>query len=292
MNKKEINENEITASTLFVGTNEKKVLTVSSSATVQPVALMRLGVFVPKPGRKKGMLAENIDASNDLSKLELARAEGYDNVIIRGERLDMEIDFKVWVGIIHSFSKYGLNTNTITVPYLTFAKMCGFSSERLGKKLKEDIRNSLTKIRNKGITFTKKNNAGSSYITGLLKTGYLDFDNNIISLEADPKLWELYQFDNRVLLQLNIIKQLQQKETAQALYTFIEALPQTPAPLSFTRIRNRLALKSEKKEQNRSIKKAINHLQKMGYLDGSVKKKDGEDHLYIYERNKKLFTHI
>lgn len=282
------NNNLSTSALIFNSETNNNLLTVTNSATVQPVALMRLGVFVPKPSRKKGMTSDNIDASNDLSQLEIARAEGYDNITIKGERLDMEIDFKVWVGVIHAFSKYGLNSNTIDVPYLKFAKLCGFSSERLGKKLKEDIRDSLAKIRNKGITFTKKNNAGSAYITGLLKTGYLDFDSNIITLEADPKLWELYQFDYNVLLQLHIIKKLNQKETAQAIYTFIESLPQTPAPLSFSRIRDRLLLKSEKKEQNRAIKKAIDYLQKIGYLDCSLVKKENEPHIIIHKRNPRL----
>lgn len=286
MNDKE----KVTASTLFTNENTNKVLTVTNNATVQPVALMRLGVFVPKPARKKGMLAAPIDASNHLSKLEFARAEGYDDVLITGERLDMEIDFKVWIGIVHSFSKYGLHSNTITIPYLTFAKLCGFSAKRLGKKLKADIKNSLAKIRNKGITFSKKDSVGSAYITGLLKTGQLDVDKNIVILEADSSIWELYQIDYKILLQLNVIKELQQKETAQAIYTFIEALPQNPAPLSFSRIRDRLDLKSAKKEQNRTIKNAIAHLQKIGYLSCSIVKREGdkENYVIIHSRNPKL----
>ncbi|EPC3707634.1 protein RepA, partial [Escherichia coli] len=41
--------------------SKAKELTVNSNNTVQPVALMRLGVFVPKPSKSKGESKE-IDA--------------------------------------------------------------------------------------------------------------------------------------------------------------------------------------------------------------------------------------
>ncbi|EIH7581828.1 protein RepA, partial [Escherichia coli] len=55
--------------------SKAKELTVNSNNTVQPVALMRLGVFVPKPTKKQGENNE-IDASSVFSKLEIAQAEG------------------------------------------------------------------------------------------------------------------------------------------------------------------------------------------------------------------------
>lgn len=284
--------NEIkTSLSVFGNGNNDKLLTVTKSATVQPVALMRLGVFVPKPGRTKGLSASSIDATADFSQLEIARAEGYDSIKISGPRLDMEIDFKVWVGVIYAFSKYGIDTNTIELGYIEFAKMCGFSTDRLGRKLKNDIQESLFRIRNKGILFTKKA-TNRTYFTGLLKSGDLNPENDKIILEADPNLWELYQFDHQVLLQLKIIKKLSQKETAQAVYTFIESLPSNPIPLSFSRLRERLMLKSEIKGQNRAIKTAIEHLKKIGYLNGEIKKKGNENYLLIYNTNPKLLDAI
>lgn len=84
--------------------SKTKELTVNTNNTVQPVALMRLGVFVPKPTKNQPENKE-IDASVIFSQLEIAQAEGYDNIKITGPRLDMDTDFKVWIGVIYSFSK-------------------------------------------------------------------------------------------------------------------------------------------------------------------------------------------
>jgi hypothetical protein len=94
-----------------------------------------------------------------------------------------------------------------------------------------------------------------------------------MELTADESLWELYQFDRQVLLQMFIIRQLANKGTAQALYTFIESLPERPIPLSFARIKRRLMLTSPNNQQNRVINKAIDELKAVGYLDGDVVKK-------------------
>ncbi|HHU3176001.1 TPA: replication protein RepA, partial [Escherichia coli] len=91
--------------------SKAKELTVNSNNTVQPVALMRLGVFVPKPSKSKGESKE-IDATKAFSQLEIAKAEGYDDIKITGPRLDMDTDFKTWIGVIYAFSKYGLSSNT------------------------------------------------------------------------------------------------------------------------------------------------------------------------------------
>ncbi len=94
-----------------------------------------------------------------------------------------------------------------------------------------------------------------------------------MELTADESLWELYQFDRQVLLQMFIIRQLANKGTAQALYTFIESLPERPIPLSFARIKRRLMLTSPNNQQNRVINKAIDELKAVGYLDGDVVKR-------------------
>ncbi|MDR8470458.1 protein RepA, partial [Acinetobacter baumannii] len=61
-------------------------LTVTSKATVQPVALMRLNVFVPSSRPAKGTRT-SIDATSVLKDLEFSRREGYDDIRITGERL-------------------------------------------------------------------------------------------------------------------------------------------------------------------------------------------------------------
>ncbi len=88
---------------------------------------MRLGLFVPSLKRKgKNVESVTIDASEELSKLEIAQAEGYSNITISGPRLSMETDFKVWVAVILSFSKYGRDTNTIELPFSEFASFAGY----------------------------------------------------------------------------------------------------------------------------------------------------------------------
>lgn len=71
----------------------------NSSKTVQPVALLRLSVFTPVSPKEKGKREFLIDASEELSSLEVARQEGYTNIKIQGAKLGMSTDFKTWIGI-------------------------------------------------------------------------------------------------------------------------------------------------------------------------------------------------
>lgn len=266
---------------------KEKALTVSAHNTVQPVALMRLGIFVPKPSKSAGNSAV-IDASALFSQLEIAKSEGYNNIKIGGPRLDMDTDFKVWIGVIYAFSKYGLSSNKITMKFTEFAKACGFSPKRIDKRLRIAIHESLGKLRNKSISFARGEDVMGSYQTGLLKTGGFDAESDTVTLEGDEKLWELFRLDYRVLLQQHAIKALPKREAAQAIYTFIESLPNKPAPLSFARLRERLSLSSTVSEQNRTIKKAIEQLQAIGYLECTIVKKERENFLLIHKRTPKL----
>lgn len=248
---------------------------------------MRLGIFVPKATKGTPEFG-GVDASELLSKLEISKAEGFDNINIIGPRLDMDTDFKVWIAIIRSFSTYGLTANKITLRFSEFAKFAGFNSKRLDRTLRTKIHESLWRIRNKSVTFKRGSSMTGSYNTGLLKTGYFDSERDVIELEADEKLWELYSLDYRVLLQQHAIKALPKKEVAQALYTFIESLPSNPVPVGFDRLRERLALTAQIKDQNRVIKKAVVQLIDIGYLDATVIKKGRENYLLIHKRNPKL----
>lgn len=266
---------------------KEKALTVNPLNTVQPVAFMRLGLFVPKPSRKSNY-SPPIDANEFCSQFEFARSEGFTEISISGERLDMDTDFKVWLGIVSSFSKYGISSNRIKLKFTDFAKSCGFPSKKLDKKLRSQIDSSLLRIRSKSISFKRGKESKAAYHTGLIKLAYFDADKDIIELEADERLWELYYYDYRVVLHLKAIKELARQEVAQSIYTFIASLPANPAPISFERFRTRLALVSEVKEQNRVIKKAIARLIEINYLDGDIIRKDNENHLIIHRRSPKL----
>lgn len=92
-------------------TGEVVKLDVNSTSTVQPVALMRLGLFVPtlkSTGKSKANRKNVTDATEELVQLSIAKSEGYTDVRITGSRLDMDTDFKVWLGIVRSMSEYGV----------------------------------------------------------------------------------------------------------------------------------------------------------------------------------------
>ncbi|HHN6585482.1 TPA: RepB family plasmid replication initiator protein [Escherichia coli] len=278
------NNIELSLESVLEEIDEHKKLLPSRNATVQPVALMRLGLFLPSMKRKgKDTGNINIDASSELRSLELARAEGYTDIRITGPRLSMETDFKVWVGVILAFSKYGLNSSTIVLSFSEFATFCGFSSKDKDKGLRKRLAESLLRLRGTSIKLASEKNR-NGVVSGLLSRGKWDEKNDTMELTADESLWELYQFDRQVLLQMFIIRQLANKGTAQALYAFIESLPERPIPLSFSRIKRRLMLISPNNQQNRVINKAIDELKSVGYLDGDVVKKDGDWHLIISRR--------
>jgi hypothetical protein len=61
-------------------TGEVVKLDVNSTSTVQPVALMRLGLFVPtlkSTGKSKANCKNVTDASEELVQLSIAKSEGY-----------------------------------------------------------------------------------------------------------------------------------------------------------------------------------------------------------------------
>ncbi|MDE9446854.1 hypothetical protein KKJ04_14885 [Xenorhabdus bovienii] len=268
--------------------NFHRKLTVTTYSSVQPAVLMKMGVFVPT--RKKGTEAVPIDASDSLSKLTYASKEGYTDIVITGPRLNLSTDFKVWMGIIHSFSRSpdALKGNTIRLDFIEFARNCQYPNKRFDARLRKEIRDSLARIRGKTITFSKPD-ATKVYITGLLKTSEFDIDTNTIVLEADEKLWELYNEDNLTLLRKKPLSALPRKEAAQAIYTYIASLPAQPLPLTFERLRARLLMPSSKGEQNRIIRNALEDLRKIGYLDYDLYKDKNKQYVVkIINRNPTL----
>ena len=219
-------------------TGEVVTLVPNTNNTVQPVALMRLGLFVPtlkstSRGRKGQMVS--MDASAELKQLSLAKAEGYEDIRIAGLRLDMDNDFKTWVGIIHAFAKHKVVGDTVTLPFVEFVRLCGIPTARSSAKLRKRLDSSLSRIATNTISFRSKGSE-EYYVTHLVQTAKYSTKNDTVELKADPKIFELYQFDKKVLLQLRAINELSRKESAQALYTFIESLPPDPAPISLARL--------------------------------------------------------
>lgn len=266
---------------------ESHQLTVTSTSSVQPAILLRLGVFVPGTRTVPKGQVQGIDVSSTFSQLEFARKEGYDEVRIFGERLNISTDFSVWMGVIGAFSKYGLQSNTIELPFTEFAALCQYDSRQFNKRLRDTIFDALTRIGTKTVQFKSKK-TGDKFFTQLLKNGKYTRETDTITLQADERLHELYQIDYNILLRKRPYHMLKGKEVAQTLYTYIASLPDNPAPIRFDRIIERLNLTSPVKEQNRLIKAALKQLQDIGYIEYSIVKDGRTLTLLIHKRNKKL----
>lgn len=274
-------------SLIVEGEDPNKQLTVTTNSSVQPAILLRLGVFVPNSRAISKGSEHIIDVSTTFSSLGFARAEGYDDIQIRGERLNITTDFSVWMGVIGAFSKYGLSTNKIKLPFKEFAHLCNYESRQINHRLRSQIFDSLAKLGTKVVQFKRKD-GDKMFFTQLLKTAVMDRADDSVTLEADERLWELYKIDYTILLRKHPYNELKGKEVAQTLYTYIASLPDNPAPISFTRIRERLLLTSAVFEQNRLIKTALGAMEKIGYIEYSVVKKGRESYVLIHKRNKKL----
>lgn len=270
------------------GTGEVVNLVPNSNNTVQPVALMRLGLFVPTlkstARGRKGQMA-TMDATIELKQLSLVTSEGFENIQITGARLDMDNDFKTWVGIIHAFAKFKVIGDKVTLPFVEFTKLCGIPSSRSSAALRKRIDSSLQRIATNTLSFSSKDKA---YHTHLVQSAYFDMIKDVVILQADPKLFELYQFDRKVLLQLQAINELARKESAQALYTYIESLPLDIKPISMARFRARLNLTSRIITQNATVRKAMAQLKDIGYLDYTEYQRGRAVYFHIHYRRPKL----
>ena len=273
-------------------TGELVTLVPNKNNTVQPVALMRLGLFVPtlkSTARGRTGQMSSMDVTEELKQLSLVKSEGYENIKITGARLDMDNDFKTWVGIIHAFAKYNVLGDSVTLPFVEFVKLCGIPSSRSSAKLRKRLDASLTRIATNTISFSNKE--GEYYVTHLVQSAKYSAKKDEVTLQADPKIFELYQFDKKVLLQLKAINELSRKESAQALYTFIESLPSNPAPVSLARLRARLNLTSRTITQNATVRKAMEQLKEIGYLDYTEIKRGRIVYFHIHYRRPKLKQH-
>lgn len=239
----------------------------SISSSPQPNALIRTALFTPK-ARKKVNAIEHLDVTDAFSEIEYFGKEGYDTATIHGVRLNVQTDFKIWCGIVFAFSKYGINSNKVTLKFTEFAKLCGYKSNRFNKPLRDQIDKSLDRLQSQKIRLKTKNTM-KSVSTGLLLKAEFDIKADTITLLGDENLWELYSLDYQVLISMSVLAKLPNSEAAQCLYLFFASLPQDPWPVNFERMRKRLQLNMATKEINRSIKNAIKKLEDTGYLTGT-----------------------
>ena len=262
--------------------------------TIQPKVLLRLGVFVPtlKSTEKGGRKSHSIDATESLSRLSIIEGEGYNQIQIYGPRLDMDTDFKVWVGIIYALSNKKLNhEGQLELNFAEFAKFCGIESKRIDRQLKERFDASLTRISRTNIRFMKQIPGTDDHITinmHLVEWTYYDSAAGTIIIKPNSKLNTLYRVDGKTRLYLKSLQKLSRKESAQALYLYLAELPATFYRIGFGRLRERLQLTSHIGNQNAIVKKALQQLKDIGFLEYSVEKENGDYVLNILRRNPKL----
>jgi len=266
--------------------------------SVQPVALMRLGLFVPsqKAAKAKKPTKSVIDATDELVQLSVAKAEGYSNVTITGSRLDMDSDFKTWVGLVRGIQSHGDKDGNVNMSITGLAKLCGYPGTETRSRLRKRITDSLSRLMTVVIHLQMKNGVEDDrdgLMLHLITNVQYSDKNNTLSFSAHPKLKELYHIDHNVLLHLKVIKMLPRRESAQAIYTFIESLPKNPAPVSMARLRTRLNLKAKNiSEQNRIVRRGIDALKEIGYLECTETKRGRSVYFIIHKRNPKLKINV
>jgi len=262
--------------------------------TIQPKVLLRLGVFVPtlKSTDKGGRKSHSIDATESLSRLSIVEGEGYNQIQIYGPRLDMDTDFKVWVGIIYALSNKKLdNDDQLELNFADFAKYCGFETKRIDRQLKDRFDASLTRIARTNLSFVKSVPGTDDRITinmHLVESTYYDSHTGKIIIKPNSKLNTLYRVDGKTRLYLKALQKLSRKESAQALYLYLAELPPTFYRIGFDRLRERLQLTSHLGNQNATVKKALRQLKDIGFLEYSVDKEGSDYVLNILKRNNKL----
>ena len=266
---------------------ESYELTPNSNKTVQPVALLRLSVFTPVSPKEKGKRDFLIDASEELSSLEVARQEGYTNIKIQGAKLGMSTDFKTWIGIISAFSKYGYTSEKITLPFSEFARMCGLRPTDINGRARNRLSEALFNLSSVTLSF-RSQDGKRSLVTHLVQRAQLDMDTNMVEIVGDPSLWELYRYDHKVLLGLKVLSALSRKESAQSLYVYFESMPAGTWYVSMKRLRERLAMESQVKDQNATIRRAMKDLKNIGYLDYNEAKKGREIMFIVHSRSPRL----
>ncbi|ELA6946678.1 replication protein RepA [Vibrio parahaemolyticus] len=232
------------------------------------------------------------DLSEELRMLEICQQEGYDRVVISGRKLNVETDFRVWCGIIKAFSKYGLSSETIRLPFTEFVRLCNYPAKRVDRTLRRTIDQSLDRIQSKQITLSRTLRDDDSKLhtvkTSLIKEATLHEEDGFVELQASAKLWELYAIDHQILISRHVLSRLPRDETAQALYLFLASLPNNPHPVSIERMRQRCQLMNTKSQQNFKIRKAIAKLIDIGYLSGTWGEGKKKDYFFINHRDQKL----
>lgn len=264
----------------------------TSTKTIQPLSLLRLSVFTPMQAVEKGKIKDAgsrtpIDAINDFRQLEIVEREGYSSAVITGPKLDIETDFKVWIGVISAFTHFSSQNGVITMSFADLARLCDIDSRQVNRRLKERLARSLSKLSSTSIRFSKPTPEGDAIATThLIGSSIADPEADVVKLAHDTLLADFYKLDIKRILKLKVLNNLKRNEVAKAIYTFLEGLPNKPGEVqivSANRLMARLDLKSEPKKQMFIIRKGLKTLEEIGYLSyqESFKRINGKREFYF-----------
>lgn len=96
------------------------------------------------------------------------------------------------------------------MPFVEFAKLCGIPSSQSSRRLREHQPFPETHCRYRDLLFRTDESTPEIH-RHLVQSAYYDTERDIVQLQADPRLFELYQFDRKVLLQLKAINALKRQ---------------------------------------------------------------------------------
>lgn len=138
-------------------TGKEIILRPNSSRTVQSIALMRLVVcaITKSVGRQsREYKTVGFDATKELQTLSLMESEGFTNISIVGQRLDMSVDFKTWMGIIRTLANHPIDNDKISLKFTEFLKLCNPENYRSSTASRKRIDASLRRLASVMLSFT------------------------------------------------------------------------------------------------------------------------------------------
>nr|WP_276208982.1 hypothetical protein [Salmonella enterica] len=86
----------------------------------------------------------------------MVEREGYTSAVITGPKLDLDTDFKVWVGVVSAFTHFPSVNGVITMSFAELARFCDIDSRQVNKRLKERLSRSISKLSSTSIRLPNK----------------------------------------------------------------------------------------------------------------------------------------
>ncbi len=205
--------------------------------------------------------SKNISIENKYREVKVEDQFGY-SVEVKGQRLNMSVDFPIWSHIIRYVVEN--ETNEITMHYVDFAKILGYDRRNLGAVLKKRIKDSLVRLHSQ--TIISENKDGDEVIMGLLDHGTIKKKTKEVEMVINKKAIELYKQDRFQLIDIDYYNTLN-NEVTKALFLYYENHAKTVYPIKLKSIKERLNLVSNNsREVNRQIKNGHKNLIEKRYL--------------------------